>query len=94
MDNDRIYAMYEKLSKRALLNEVDFYPNRMKICINDKETTKIHILADEPGDYIISNLNAFNNIENVKTSWYEEKVEKEHERTVNILDTIQKSYQS
>ena len=92
VDNDRIYAMHLKLKRRILLNQVTEEYNKTEICIGDRRITKVHILANEPGDNLALALRTEDKRQ-IKTDIYNEKIDPCYKRTINILKKYQDEYQ-
>ena len=92
VDSERIYAMYQKLRQRELLNEKQDNYNKAEIYIHSKETVKLHISAKEPAEPVRLSINESSETATVNTKWFEEAEAYRGERTVNILECYHSGY--
>ncbi len=91
VDSERIYEMYQKLEKRALLNEKT--DEKTKICISGIKTAKIHISAKEPTDSLNVVFTTKDHSTSVITRLSEESVPITPNRSVDISYKYNKLYQ-
>ena len=92
VDSERIFAMYQKLQERELLNDKKSDSNKTEICIRKDETAKIHISVKEATDRIDVTVKHPGNSDTFEIKWYAGTEKTAYNRTINILDFYHELY--
>ena len=96
VDDERIYGMYLKLKNRPLLNTTETIPGEFVYKSDERETIKVYVIANEPGDAIkvscIYEAEAEQDISKGKIEWYSCSKKKAYPRSVDIIKHYQAVY--